>query len=275
MFEKFTRRDSMEKLNIAIADDNERMVRLLGDIVRSDEELQVIGTAKDGVEAYELIKTAEPDVVLLDIVMPKMDGLGVMEKVNKDSTIKKHPAFIMISAIGQEKITEDAFRLGADYYIMKPFDNDMVISRIKDVKNRNVARPSEVRKVQPYEKREELKERNLEADVTAIIHEIGVPAHIKGYQYLREAIIMSVNDIDMLNSITKILYPTIAKKFQTTPSRVERAIRHAIEVAWSRGKLDTLDDLFGYTVSNGKGKPTNSEFIALIADTIRLEYKNR
>lgn len=273
MFEKFTRRDSMEKLNIAIADDNERMVRLLGDIVRSDEELQVIGTAKDGVEAYELIKTAEPDVVLLDIVMPKMDGLGVMEKVNKDSTIKKHPAFIMISAIGQEKITEDAFRLGADYYIMKPFDNDMVISRIKDVKNRNVARQSEVRKVQPYEKREELKERNLEADVTAIIHEIGVPAHIKGYQYLREAIIMSVNDIEMLNSITKILYPTIAKKYQTTASRVERAIRHAIEVAWSRGKMDTIDELFGYTINNGKGKPTNSEFIALIADRIRLEYK--
>ena len=264
----------MSKWSIAIADDNERMVRLLGDIVRSDEELQVIGTAKDGVEAYELIKTAEPDVVLLDIVMPKMDGLGVMEKVNKDSTIKKHPAFIMISAIGQEKITEDAFRLGADYYIMKPFDNDMVISRIKDVKNRNVARPSEVRKVQPYEKREELKERNLEADVTAIIHEIGVPAHIKGYQYLREAIIMSVNDIDMLNSITKILYPTIAKKFQTTPSRVERAIRHAIEVAWSRGKMDTIDALFGYTINNGKGKPTNSEFIALIADKIRLEYRS-
>lgn len=275
MFEKFTRRDSMEKLNIAIADDNERMVRLLGDIVRSDEELQVIGTAKDGVEAYELIKTAEPDVVLLDIVMPKMDGLGVMEKVNKDSTIKKHPAFIMISAIGQEKITEDAFRLGADYYIMKPFDNDMVISRIKDVKNRNVARPSEVRKVQPYEKREELKERNLEADVTAIIHEIGVPAHIKGYQYLREAIIMSVNDIDMLNSITKILYPTIAKKFQTTPSRVERAIRHAIEVAWSRGQIDVINDIFGYTVNAGKGKPTNSEFIALIADKLRIEYRKR
>ena len=157
---------------------------------------------------------------------------------------------------------------------MKPFDNDMVISRIKDVKNRNVARPSEVRKVQPYEKREELKERNLEADVTAIIHEIGVPAHIKGYQYLREAIIMSVNDIDMLNSITKILYPTIAKKFQTTPSRVERAIRHAIEVAWSRGKMDTIDALFGYTINNGKGKPTNSEFIALIADKIRLEYRS-
>lgn len=181
----------------------------------------------------------------------------------------------MISAIGQEKITEDAFRLGADYYIMKPFDNDMVISRIKDVKNRNSVRATEVRRVNPYEKKEELKERNLESDVTAIIHEIGVPAHIKGYQYLREAIIMSVNDMDMLNSITKILYPTIAKKFQTTPSRVERAIRHAIEVAWSRGKMDTIDALFGYTINNGKGKPTNSEFIALIADKIRLEYRNQ
>ena len=156
---------------------------------------------------------------------------------------------------------------------MKPFDNDMVISRIKDVKNRNLIRATEVRKVNPYEKQEELKERNLETDVTTIIHEIGVPAHIKGYQYLREAIIMSVNDMEMLNSITKILYPTIAKKFQTTPSRVERAIRHAIEVAWSRGKMDTIDELFGYTINNGKGKPTNSEFIALIADKIRLEYK--
>ena len=274
MCEKFTRRDSMEKLNIAIADDNERMVRLLGDIVRSDEELQVIGTAKDGVEAYELIKTAEPDVVLLDIVMPKMDGLGVMEKVNRDSTIKKHPAFIMISAIGQEKITEDAFRLGADYYIMKPFDNDMVISRIKDVKNRNLIRATEVRKVNPYEKQEELKERNLETDVTTIIHEIGVPAHIKGYQYLREAIIMSVNDMEMLNSITKILYPTIAKKFQTTPSRVERAIRHAIEVAWGRGQQEAVEQIFGYTISASKGKPTNSEFIAMIADKLRLELKS-
>ena len=265
----------MEKLNIAIADDNERMVRLLGDIVRSDEELQVIGTAKDGVEAYELIKTAEPDVVLLDIVMPKMDGLGVMEKVNKDSTIKKHPAFIMISAIGQEKITEDAFRLGADYYILKPFDNEMVINRIKHTrvkKDRNFAK---VQKVNAYESKKEYMERNLETDVTNIIHEIGVPAHIKGYQYLRDSIIMSVSDMEMLNSITKILYPTIAKKHQTTPSRVERAIRHAIEVAWSRGKMDTIEELFGYTVSNGKGKPTNSEFIALIADKIRLEYKNR
>lgn len=260
----------MEKLNVAIADDDEKMLRLLGKIIESDEELNVVGTARDGEEAYNVIKTKEPDVVLLDIVMPKLDGLGVLDRVNHDKSIKKHPTFIMISAIGQEKITEDAFNLGADYYIMKPFDNDMVINRIKHVKDSGNA---EIRKVNAYEKAEEYGERNLEADVTEIIHEIGVPAHIKGYQYLRDAIVMSVNDMDMLNSITKVLYPTIAKKYQTTSSRVERAIRHAIEVAWSRGKMDTIDEMFGYTIHNGKGKPTNSEFIALITDRIRLQYK--
>ncbi len=263
----------MDKLNVAIADDNERMLRLLGSIIESDDELNVVGTAKDGEEAYNVIKTKEPDVVLLDIVMPKLDGLGVLDRVNNDKTIKKHPTFIMISAIGQEKITEDAFNLGADYYIMKPFDNDMIISRIKRVRQNQTAKASEIRKVNAYEKVEDLNERNLESDVTEIIHEIGVPAHIKGYQYLRDAIVMSVNDMEMLNSITKILYPTIAKKYQTTPSRVERAIRHAIEVAWSRGKMDTIDEMFGYTINNGKGKPTNSEFIALITDRIRLNYK--
>ena len=264
----------MEKLNIAIADDNERMLRLLADIVESDEELSVVGTARDGEEAYQVIQEKEPDVVLLDIMMPKLDGLGVLERINRDRTLKKHPAFIMISAIGQERITENAFDLGADYYIMKPFDNDMVINRIKKVKNRTLGvKGLESRKVNAYEKLEEEEEPNLEADVTEIIHEIGVPAHIKGYQYLRDAIIMSVNDMDMLNSITKILYPTIAKKYQTTSSRVERAIRHAIEVAWSRGKMDTIDEMFGYTIHNGKGKPTNSEFIALITDRIRLNYK--
>lgn len=262
----------MEKLNVAIADDNERMLRLLGDIIESDDELNVIGVARDGEEAYDVIKTKEPDVVLLDIVMPKLDGLGVLDRINHDKSIKKHPTFIMISAIGQEKITEDAFNLGADYYIMKPFDNDMVLNRIKRVRNTGSGN-GEIRKVNAYEKAEDFTERNLESDVTEIIHEIGVPAHIKGYQYLRDAIVMSVNDMEMLNSITKILYPTIAKKYQTTSSRVERAIRHAIEVAWSRGKMDTIDEMFGYTIHNGKGKPTNSEFIALITDRIRLEYK--
>lgn len=264
----------MEKLNIAIADDNERMVQLLDHIVSSDDELEVVGKAANGEELLEIIKEKKPDVVLLDIIMPKLDGLTVMDRINHEQNMKK-PAFIVISAVSQEKMTEDAFELGADYYILKPFDNDMVVNRIKRVRARqqkNFARP---KKYNAYESKKEYLERNLETDVTNIIHEVGVPAHIKGYQYLRDAIIMSVNDMEMLNSITKILYPTIAKRHQTTPSRVERAIRHAIEVAWSRGKMDTIDELFGYTVSNGKGKPTNSEFIALIADKIRLEYKNR
>ena len=261
----------MEKLNIAIADDNERMLQLLDRIVSSDQDLQVVGKAANGEELIEIIREKQPDVVLLDIIMPKLDGLTVMDKVNSEPDLKK-PAFIVISAVSQEKMTEDAFELGADYYILKPFDNDTVVNRIKRVRAKG---PKCIKKVNGYESQKEYMERNLETDVTNIIHEVGVPAHIKGYQYLRDAIIMSVNDMEMLNSITKILYPTIAKRHQTTPSRVERAIRHAIEVAWSRGKMDTIDELFGYTVSNGKGKPTNSEFIALIADKIRLEYRNR
>ena len=263
----------MEKLNVAIADDNEKMLRLLGNIIESDDELNVVGTAKDGEEALQIIKTKEPDVVLLDIIMPKLDGLGVLDKVNHDKSIQNHPVFIMISAIGQEMITENAFELGADYYIMKPFDNDVVLNRIKKIREDKNTKNMQIRKTSSFEKTETKDIHDLEADVTEIIHEIGVPAHIKGYQYLRDAIIMSVTDMEMLNSITKILYPTIAEKYQTTASRVERAIRHAIEVAWSRGKMDTIDEMFGYTIHNGKGKPTNSEFIALITDRIRLEYK--
>lgn len=265
----------MDKLNVAIADDNERILQLLDDVLSTQDDITVVGKAKNGEEAYEIIKNKEPDVVLLDIIMPKLDGLSVMSKVNNDKSIKKHPAFVVLSAIGQEAITDDAFNLGANYYIMKPFDNEMVINRIKHIKNSMGKKIHENRKINAYESKTEYIERNLESDVTNIIHEIGVPAHIKGYQYLRDAIIMSINDMDMLNSITKILYPSIAKKYQTTASRVERAIRHAIEVAWSRGKMDTIDALFGYTINTGKGKPTNSEFIALIADKIRLEYKTR
>ena len=263
----------MDKFNVAIADDNEKMLRLLGDIVAKDAELEVVGTAKDGVEAYDLIKSKQPDVMLLDIVMPKLDGLSVLDKLNRDHSLKKKPAVIIISAVGQESITEDAFQKGADYFIMKPFENEVVLRHIKRLRDNRSRRGSEVRAAGSYEKVPEPAAHDLEADVTNIIHGIGVPAHIKGYQYLREAIMMAVDDIEMLGSITKVLYPTIAKKFQTTPSRVERAIRHAIEVAWNRGKTDTIDELFGYTISNGKGKPTNSEFIALIADKIRLEYK--
>ncbi|NLP34512.1 MAG: sporulation transcription factor Spo0A [Clostridiales bacterium] len=265
----------MGKINVAIVDDNERMVNLLEDILKEDDEIEVVGKSENGMDALDMIKEKKPDVVLLDLIMPKLDGLGVMEKVRGDSEFKKNPSFIIITAIGQEGVTESAFELGANYYIMKPFDNDVVLSRIKQLKGKYHNKLIDNNRVSAYENKSTYMERNLESDVTNIIHEIGVPAHIKGYQYLRDAIMMSVNDAEMLNSITKLLYPSIAKRHKTTPSRVERAIRHAIEVAWSRGKMDTIDELFGYTVSNGKGKPTNSEFVALIADKIRLEYKLR
>lgn len=262
----------MEQLNVAIADDNERMLNLLGEIIENDKELRLVGRANNGEDMYKIIKKEQPDVVLLDLIMPKMDGLSVMEMVNHDSTIKNQPHFIVVTAIGQERITEDAFEKGASYYILKPFNNDTVIQRIKNT--RRGPRP-ETKHQEGKNEVKEFPQENLESQVTDMIHEIGIPAHIKGYHYLRDAILMAIDDMDVLNAITKVLYPTVAKKHQTTSSRVERAIRHAIEVAWSRGKLDTLEELFGYTVSTGKGKPTNSEFIALVADTIRLKSKRR
>ena len=263
----------MGAISVAIADDNERIVELLGDIISNDKELKLVGKANNGEDMCSIIREKEPDVVLLDLIMPKMDGLSVMEQINKDKKLCKHPNFIVVTAVGQDRITEDAFNKGAHYYVMKPFKNEVILNYIKStVRKKSISAYS---KAEHGESPEKLEEVSLETRVTDMIHEIGIPAHIKGYHYLRDAIIMAVEDMDVLNAVTKVLYPTVAKKHQTTASRVERAIRHAIEVAWSRGKLDTLDDLFGYTVSNGKGKPTNSEFIALIADTLRLEYKNR
>ena len=263
----------MEKLNVAIADDNERMVDLLSTLVKGDKELELVGQAADGQEIYKIIKKGGCGIAGY---YHTQDGWNYSygKAGDEDPSVRKRPAFIIISAVGQERIIEDAFRLGACYYIMKPFDNDMVLNRIKQFRKFGKGIRRENRGTGNLGRAGEISEKNLQIDVTDIIHEIGVPAHIKGYQYLRDAIMMSVEDMEMLNSITKILYPTIAKKHQTTPSRVERAIRHAIEVAWSRGKMDTIDALFGYTVSNGKGKPTNSEFIALIADKIRLEYEH-
>lgn len=264
----------MGKLNVAIVDDNERIRNLLGELVSNDKDLQLVATATDGEEACKMIKEKQPDVVLLDIIMPKLDGLGVLDRIHKDTQIRKQPFFIMVSAVGSEEVTEAAFARGASYYIMKPFDDEVIIDRIKSLhsSNSNIHRN---RLINPYEKVQDIQEKSLEEVITEIIHDVGVPAHIKGYQYLREAIRMSVEDMDMLNSVTKILYPEVAKKFQTTSSRVERAIRHAIEVAWSRGKVETIEEMFGYTVSQGKGKPTNSEFIALITDKIRMELQKR
>ena len=248
----------MEHLSVAIADDNQRILDMLDDIIQTDKELDLVGKAKNGEEMCQIIKDRQPDVVLLDLIMPKMDGLTVMEQVNKQEFVDKRPYFIVLTAVGQEKITEDAFNKGANYYIMKPFNHTILLDRIKSIRKKPaVFEKKNEESIQEVSSRRE----NLESRVTNMLHEIGIPAHIKGYHYLRDAIMMAVNDMDVLNAITKILYPTVAKKYRTTSSRVERAIRHAVEVAWSRGKLDTLDELFGYTVSTGKGKPTNSEFV--------------
>lgn len=263
----------MDKIKVVIADDNERILQLLEDVLNGDDDIEVVGKAKNGEEAINEIINKKPDVALIDIIMPKYDGLAVMDKINNQEMAEK-PIFIVLSAIGRETITDDAFELGAHYYIMKPFDNEVVLNRVKNVKNTVKRKSVEPRKINAFENQKEYIERNLEADVTSIIHDIGVPAHIKGYTFLRDAIIMSINDMEMLNCVTKVLYPAIAKKNNTTSSRVERAIRHAIEVAWSRGEIETIDKIFGFTVNKGKGKPTNSEFIALISDKIRLEYKS-
>lgn len=258
-------------VKIAIADDNEKMLNIMGKVLAEQNDFEVVGMATNGLEIINIIKDKQPDIVLLDIIMPQIDGLTVMEKVKTDKDVTKEPTFIVISAVGRESVTEDAFNMGATYYIMKPFDNQMLINRIRYVKS-NKKLLDNKRAALVTDNSEAVSDRSLEADITEIIHDIGIPAHIKGYQYLRDSIMLSVKDNDVINSITKILYPTIAKKYQTTSSRVERAIRHAIEVAWNRGNTDTLNGLFGYTISNGKGKPTNSEFIELIADKIRLEY---
>ena len=260
----------MNSLKVVIADDNEKMVDVIKEVINDEPDMEVVGTAANGEETINIIKNTSPDVVLLDIIMPQLDGISVMQRIRDDKTCVS-PAFIIISAVGMEDVTEDAFDKGAAYYIMKPFDYTQILDRIKSVRNRRNVK--DVRNNTSLENHnQQYLNQSLEEDVTEMIHEIGVPAHIKGYQYLRESITLAVNDPDIINSITKILYPTIAKKFETTPSRVERAIRHAIEVAWNRGNPDVLNNLFGYTISNGKGKPTNSEFIALIDDNIRLTH---
>lgn len=261
----------MKSVKVLVVDDNKRIVSLLKEALNMEEEIEVVGSASDGEDALRKIHLLKPDVVLLDLIMPKIDGLGVMERLKEYSDDGEMPKIIVVSAVSQENITEKAFALGAAYYILKPFDTRVLLSRVKEVGRHEEGEQKVINTVfaNPYYQQSN----SLENQVTEIIHEIGVPAHIKGYQYLRDAIILSVNDGEIMGSITKYLYPTIAKKYKTTPSRVERAIRHAIEVAWSRGRMETIEELFGYTVNSRKGKPTNSEFVALIADKIRLEYK--
>lgn len=269
-----------EKIKILLADDNKEFCDIVSQYLKIQDDMEVVGIANDGAETLELISITKPDVVVLDIIMPHLDGLGVLEKLNI-MELEKKPKIVILSAVGQDKITQKAISLGCDYYMVKPFDLKVFVQRIRqlmDINSEIVSNSAAMLGSTPiFTKSNSIwndgKVISLEADITNILHEIGVPAHIKGYQYLREAIALVVNDIELLSGITKELYPSIAQKFNTTPSRVERAIRHAIEVAWSRGRIDTINKFFGYTVHEQKGKPTNGEFIAMVADKIRMQSK--
>jgi len=256
------------RIKILLADDNKEYCDVVASYLGKHDDIEIVSICNDGLEALDGIKKYAPDIAIIDAIMPRLDGLGLLERLS-DSDADNMPICIMLSAIAEDRITTKALELGASYYIAKPFDMESLLSRIRQMKHDTPGVP--VRDNQRANARHAL---SIEARVTNILHEIGVPAHIRGYHYMRSAIIMAVDNIDVLNYITKELYPSIAKGAGTTPSRVERAIRHAIEVAWSRGRVDAIDSIFGYTVSNNKGKPTNSEFIALIADRLRLELKS-
>ncbi|PJN53912.1 Stage 0 sporulation protein A [Paenibacillus sp. GM2FR] len=265
----------LQKIEVLLADDNREFTNLLGEYISDQQDMVVSGIAYNGEEVLSMIEESGkvPDVLILDIIMPHLDGLGVLERL-RDMNLSPQPKVIMLTAFGQENITQRAVQLGASYYILKPFDMEVLASRIRQL----VGSSGSISSGAPFTSMKSNvvpmgKGKNLDANITSIIHEIGVPAHIKGYQYLREAITMVYNNIEILGAITKTLYPAIAEKFKTTPSRVERAIRHAIEVAWTRGNIDSISHLFGYTINISKSKPTNSEFIAMVADKLRIEHK--
>ncbi len=242
---------------VLLVDANEEFRGMLRDLIDQTEEFAVVGSVGDGLEALQMIEQHRPAVVLMDVVLPGLDGFGVMKQMKHEACDSK---VIVLSAFCNDRVVSEAVDLGACFFLTKPCEENALLDRMRAVcgqPSKDAEHPAELK--------------NL---VTSIIHEIGVPAHIKGYQYLREAIMIAVEDMDVINAVTKVLYPEVAKRFGTTPSRVERAIRHAIEVAWDRGDLETLQKFFGYTVSNAKGKPTNSEFIAMIADRLVLERRS-
>ena len=252
------------KIKVLIADAGEEFRTLLRDSLNAEGDLTVVGTAADGAEALALLAEQRPDVLLTDLILPRLDGMELLQRIGETGT---SPVTMIVSAFYNERMIARCAELGAYYFIPKPCDVAALAERIRQsVRAEAAEAPTTPREIRTQTD-------DLEAAVTEVIHEIGVPAHIKGYQYLREAIILTINDMEIINAVTKVLYPAVAKKFGTTSSRVERAIRHAIEVAWDRGDLDTLQKFFGYTVSNIKGKPTNSEFIAMIADCLSLRRK--
>ena len=252
----------MEKhTTVIIADSAEDFCHALSGALQHTDGFQVLGTATDGEQVIRMVTERKPAVLVLDMMLPKKDGISVLKMIH---SLPERPLVLATSGFITDYVTSCVASLGVQYLMLKPCDVSAIVERLQEIRGDD-------RKKLPVKGSNQT---SIESMVTSIIHEIGVPAHIKGYQYLREAIILAVEDMDVINAITKVLYPQVAKTFQTTPSRVERAIRHAIEVAWDRGDLDTLQRFFGYTVSNTKGKPTNSEFIALIADKLQLQLKN-
>lgn len=254
------------RIRVLIAEENKEFRENIANSIEAEIGMELVYKTCDGADAISKITSLSPDVAVIGSMLPSVDGLGVVQAINA-SDMKKKPMIFMTALTASEPLAQASATLGVTYFMVKPFTAETLIDRIRMFAGENgITRRSDL----PAASQE-----SIELMVTSIIHEIGVPAHIKGYHYLREAIILAVNDIDVINAITKVLYPTVARKFQTTPSRVERAIRHAIETAWNRGDLDTLNRFFGYTVSNTKGKPTNSEFIAMIADKLNLELKQQ
>ena len=247
-------------LRAMITEDGSETLHELAGILRSNG-FEVTTVIKDGTQIIEKFNGGErPDVLLMDGFMPKLDALGVLREI-ESMHLEKRPMIMVLSSTDNQRFESEILRSGADYYFLKPYNPKMLAERIiqfLSIHNSN-ANQSGVK--------------DLEVVVSQIMHQIGVPAHIRGYQYLREAIILSINNNEMISSVTKILYPTVAKHFKTTPSRVERAIRHAIEVAWDRGDVDVLSSYFGYTIQSTRGKPTNSEFIAMISDNLKLQMK--
>lgn len=261
------------KPKVLIVDDDREYVKTLSAAIDNRNTVDLIGYAGDGIEAIDMIEESEPDIVILDMIMPNLDGIGVLERISVKKNFNK-PVFIVVSAIINEKIAAHTISLGAEYFMQKPVNMEALVNRIEMFSKEidiSVTEPTNNNELRVISKPAAP---DIEGMVTDVIHEVGIPAHIKGYQYLRNAIIMAVDDLDVINSITKELYPTVADNFSTTPSRVERAIRHAIEVAWDRGDPDVLNAFFGYTIANAKGKPTNSEFIAMIADKLRLRLRS-
>lgn len=258
------------QIGVVIADDNKEFCGILNDFFTNDPDFALIAECSNGMEVLDVLDKKKVEVIILDLIMPYMDGIGVLEKIN-GMKLETRPKTIILTAFGQETITQRAMQLGADYYILKPFNLEVLGDRVKQIAREKTNR------IEPRDTDITAKNigtpRNLEVEVTKVIHEIGVPAHVKGYQYLRDAIMLVTEEINYLGAVTKELYPTIAQKYDTTASRVERAIRHAIELAWDRGDIEKINKVFGYTVSGEKGKPTNSEFIAIIADRLRLEGK--